>query len=126
MTDKEKAIVMAHTGVCMLKEDKFHIFHEYIEKLMNRPVHTFELASEWMESEIREQSRADFIKLCEEGGNTNDLISRADLLGRFDAECARECSCCEHQRTSGRFWDDYREWCGLIEDAPSIETEGEG
>ena len=30
MTDKEKAIVMAHTGICMLTGDKFQIFHKYV------------------------------------------------------------------------------------------------
>ena len=46
MTDKEKAIVMAYTGVAMLTGDKFSIFHKYIEDLLNRPVFTHELASE--------------------------------------------------------------------------------
>ena len=33
MTDKEKAIVMAHTGICMLSGDKFQIFHKYVKKV---------------------------------------------------------------------------------------------
>ena len=64
MTDEEKAIVMAHTGICMLTEDKFHIFHEYVEKLMGRPVYTLELGV--LADEIKEKSRIDFIKLCKE------------------------------------------------------------
>lgn len=70
MTDEEKAIVMAHTGVCMLTEDKFHIFHEYVEKLMGRPVYTLELG--FLEDEIKEKSKNDFIKLCKEDDKNED------------------------------------------------------
>ena len=62
MTDKEKAIVMAYTGTCMLTEDKFHIFHEYVEKLMERPIYTHELGL--LADEIKEKAKDDFIKLC--------------------------------------------------------------
>lgn len=64
MTDKEKAIVMAYTGVAMLTGDKFSIFHKYIEELLNRPVFTHELASEEVWNEIKEKSKNDFLKLC--------------------------------------------------------------
>ena len=66
MTDREKAIVMAFTGKCMLTEDKFHIFHEYIEEIMGRPVFTHELADKGVSAEIKEKSKDDFIALCEE------------------------------------------------------------
>lgn len=65
MTDREKAIVMAYTGTCMLTEDKFHIFHEYVEKLMGRPIYTHELGL--LADEIKEKAKDDFIKLCKEG-----------------------------------------------------------
>jgi hypothetical protein len=64
MTDKEKAIVMAYTGKCMLTEEKFHIFHEYIEEIMGRPVFTHELADKNVSAEIKEKAKADFIALC--------------------------------------------------------------
>ena len=64
MTDREKAIVMAYTGVAMLTGDKFSIFHKYIEDLLNRPVFTHELASEEVWNEIKEKSKDDFLKLC--------------------------------------------------------------
>ena len=32
MTDREKAIVMAYTGVTMLKDDKLQIFYKYVEE----------------------------------------------------------------------------------------------
>ena len=64
MTDKEKAIVMAYTGTCMLTGDKFSIFHEYVEHIMGRPVCTHELAIKEIADEIKEKAKADFIALC--------------------------------------------------------------
>lgn len=66
MTDKEKAIVMAYTGVTMLSGEKFSIFHKYIEDIMKRPVFTHELGSELVWNQIKEKSSADFLRLCEE------------------------------------------------------------
>lgn len=63
MTDREKAIVMAYTGTCMLTGDKFQIFHKYIEDIMKRPVYTHELP--YIADEIRKKSEFDFIALCE-------------------------------------------------------------
>lgn len=64
MTDREKAIVMAYTGVAMLTGDKFQIFHKYIEEILGRPVQTLELAFENVCNEIKEKSKDDFIQLC--------------------------------------------------------------
>lgn len=72
MTDKEKAVVMAYTGVTMLSGEKFSIFHKYIEDIMERPVFTHELASELVWEQIKEKSRADFLRLCRGGGGTDD------------------------------------------------------
>lgn len=69
MTDREKAIIMAHTGVTMLTGEKFPVFHKYIEGIMGCPVYTHELASENVWDQIKDKSRADFIKLCKEGDN---------------------------------------------------------
>ena len=66
MTDREKAIVMAYTGVCMLSGDKFKIFHEYVENIMGRPVYTHEMAIKAVGDEIKEKAKADFIALCAE------------------------------------------------------------
>lgn len=63
MTKSECAIIMAHTGICMLTGEDFSIFHKYVENLMGRPVFTHELG--YIASEIKEKSKADFIKLCE-------------------------------------------------------------
>ena len=66
MTDREKAIVMAYTGVTMLKDDKFQIFHKYVEEIMGRPIWTHEMVQ--LADEIKEKSKADFMKLCAEEG----------------------------------------------------------
>jgi hypothetical protein len=66
MTDREKAIVMAYTGVCMLSGDKFKIFHEYVENIMGRPVYTHEMAIKAVDDEIKEKAKTDFITLCAE------------------------------------------------------------
>ena len=62
MTDKEKAIVMAYTGRCMLTGDKFQIFHKYVEDIMGRPIMTHEMG--FLEHEIKAKSKDDFIALC--------------------------------------------------------------
>ena len=64
MTKYESAVIMAHTGVCMLTGEDFNIFHAYIEKLMGRPVQTFELAFDGISEELRQRSKDDFIKIC--------------------------------------------------------------
>lgn len=66
MTDREKAIVMAYTGKCMLKGNKFSIFHKYVEEIMGRPIFSHEIG--FLAKEIKEKSKADFIALCEEDG----------------------------------------------------------
>ena len=64
MTDNERAIIMAYTGVCMLTGDKLNIFYKYIEELLGRPVQTIELANECISNEIKERSKSDFLALC--------------------------------------------------------------
>ena len=64
MTKQECAIVMAHTGICMLAGEDFNIFHKYVEQIMGRPVYTHEMAISSVADEIKERSKCDFIKLC--------------------------------------------------------------
>ena len=64
MTKHECAIVMAHNGICMLTGDDFGIYHEYIEKIMGRPVWTHELAIPEVVEEITQKSLNDFLDLC--------------------------------------------------------------
>ena len=66
MTDKEKAIITAYTGISMLAGEKLDIFYKYIEDLLGRPVYTHELADKKVWEQIKERSKPDFIKLCKE------------------------------------------------------------
>lgn len=73
MTDKEKAIVMAYTGVVMLKGDKIHIFYKYVEKIMGRPILTHEMAQ--LATKIKEKSKDDFMALCKGSANECNLYN---------------------------------------------------
>jgi len=66
MTKQECAIIMAHTGICMLTGEEFNGFHKYVEYIMGRPVWTHELANEEVKNEIIENSKNDFLDLCKE------------------------------------------------------------
>lgn len=70
MTKMECAIVMAHTGICMLTGNDFDIFHRYVEKIMGRPVFTHEIG--FLADEIKERSKKDFIALCK-GAKEGDV-----------------------------------------------------
>lgn len=63
MTKRECAIVMAHTGIVMLQGNDINIFYEYLEEIMGKPIYTHEILR--LEEQIKEKSRIDFIKLCE-------------------------------------------------------------
>lgn len=62
MTDREKAIVMAYTGICMLQGDKMNEFYKYLAELYGRPVYTHEI----VDLDIAEKSKADFVRICHE------------------------------------------------------------
>ena len=64
MTKHECAVIMAFTGVAMLKGNDLDIFYEYVAKILGRPVYTHEI--EILADEIKESARADFIRLCAE------------------------------------------------------------
>ena len=66
MTDREKAIISAYTGIAMLTGDKLSIFHKYVEDILGRSVWTHELADRAVWEDIREKSKADFLALCAE------------------------------------------------------------
>ena len=66
MTDREKAIVEAYTGVCMLTGEKRSVFNKYVNEIMGRPIYTHEFAYEYIQKELKEKSKDDFIKLCKE------------------------------------------------------------
>ena len=62
MTDREKAIVMAYTGIAMLKGEKINEYYKYLAELYGRPVYTHEIVT----LDIAERAKSDFIRLCEE------------------------------------------------------------
>lgn len=64
MTDREKAIVMAYTGVVMLKDDKLDIFYQYIAEKMGRATYTHELGSDEVAEAIKKAAEQDFLDLC--------------------------------------------------------------
>lgn len=82
MTDKEKAIVMAYTGICMLTGDKLSVFYKYIQDIMGRPVYSHEFADVF--EEIKEKSSKDFLRLCREETKIETVgvteICRAELM----------------------------------------------
>ena len=84
MTDREKAIVMAYTGICMLTGDKFQIFHKYVKDIMGRPVYTHEMAIKAVDDEIKEKSQADFIALC-----TDESSSDAEWVDDKCSACGK-------------------------------------
>ena len=67
MTDRERAIVMAYTGVCMLSGNSLLVFYDYVEEVMGRPIWTHCLANKFVVEELKAKSKADFIALCNDG-----------------------------------------------------------
>lgn len=66
MTDREKAIVEAFTGVCMLTGEKRSVFNKYVNEVMGKPIYTHEFAYNHIQEELKEKSKDDFVKLCRE------------------------------------------------------------
>lgn len=62
MTKHECVIVMAYTGVCMLKGDDLQIFYDYVEEIMGRRLYTHEIGEQ--ADAIKEAAKDDFYNLC--------------------------------------------------------------
>lgn len=62
MTLHEKVVLSAYTGILMCD---FTEVHKYIEKILERPVWTHELASEALWAKIKEKAKSDFLKIIE-------------------------------------------------------------
>lgn len=60
MTDREKAIVTAYTGINMLEGEKIDELYKYLNELYGRPIYTHEIPY----LDIREKAKKDFITLC--------------------------------------------------------------
>lgn len=90
MTDRERAIVMAYTGVVMLVGEKLKLFYKYCEELMGRPVYTHELGGTVAE-QIRERAKSDFIKLCHEGMNCGNCANYRGHIEGFNRMFMANC-----------------------------------
>lgn len=64
MTDREKAIVSAYTGVTMFQGAELKILYDYIEEKLGRPFIDLEMGTESFWIELKEKTRNDFISLC--------------------------------------------------------------
>jgi hypothetical protein len=63
LTKEQAAVIGAFTGIAC---GPFSDIHEYVEKLLGRPVWTHQFASHELHEEIREKAREDFLALCYE------------------------------------------------------------
>lgn len=63
LTLREKQIISAYTGILMCD---YPDFQKYVEELLGGPVFTHQLADKGILELIKERSREDFLKLCEE------------------------------------------------------------
>lgn len=63
MTNREKAICEAYTGICFLTGEDRDEYYKYLEELFGRPVYTHEIPA--LINDIKEYSRADFVKVCQ-------------------------------------------------------------
>ena len=63
MTDRERVIITAYTGIAMVEGEKVDLLYQYLNELFGRPVYTHEIPL--LANEIKELSKADFLKLCE-------------------------------------------------------------
>lgn len=61
MTIAEKIVVSAYTGYLMCD---FDLLHQYVEKVMGRPVWTHEMTEEKFYAELRDKVKPDFLKIC--------------------------------------------------------------
>ena len=63
LTKKQSAVISAYTGILA---GPFSDTHEYVERIMGRPVFTHEMGSKKIAAQIREKARADFLALVAE------------------------------------------------------------
>jgi hypothetical protein len=60
LTKEQAAVLSAHTGILC---GSFSDMHEYVERIMGRPVWTHEMGSSKTAEEIKEKSREDFLAI---------------------------------------------------------------
>lgn len=62
MTKHEAAVIMAYTGVVMLKGDDIGVFWKYCESIYGRAIWTHEYPT--LAEKIKDLSKKDFIEIC--------------------------------------------------------------
>lgn len=72
MTDREKIVVSAHTGVVMLPEDKVFMLFDYFEELLGRRITIYDLQFKEISDQIKEKSKAEFLEICRREGEADD------------------------------------------------------
>ena len=72
MTDREKTVVTAHTGVVMLPEGKLHLFFDYLEEIMGKRISIYDLQFKEISDQIKERSKAEFLEICNREEESND------------------------------------------------------
>lgn len=65
LTKEQAAIIGAYTGITA---SNFSVIHEYAEKVLKRPVWSYEFASQETMEELKDASRKDFLSIAYEGG----------------------------------------------------------
>lgn len=106
MTDKEKAIVMAHTGICMLTGDKFQTFHKYVEDIMGRPIMTHEIGL--LADTIKEKTKADFIALCADENSSENPKKWIPVSERLPEENGYYLTTTMYHEVYCDFWEEDR------------------
>ena len=61
LTKEQAAIIGAYTAVAC---GPFDELHEYIERIMKRPVYTHELGDSKVWEQIKQNARGDFLSIC--------------------------------------------------------------
>ncbi len=103
MTQYEKLVVSAYTGILMTEMPDFQNF---VEKTLGRPVQTFEFADELIWETLKEKLKPDFMELCKEDtpqiqqeadepekvSSVDNLISQATAISKQSAELADDLS----------------------------------
>lgn len=62
LTKEQAVILTAYTGILMCKFDDFH---QYAEKVLNRPVFTHEFASKELMLDLKHASSIDFLSIIQ-------------------------------------------------------------
>ena len=108
MTKRECAIVMAYTGVCMLKGDDLKYFYDYVSTLMNKPMYSHEIGES--ADTIKEAAKDDFFELCKtatyDETEVGPTVTVPEPITLADALWCSNCA----------FYDKYSSlvgWCGF-------------